>query len=275
MKNFDNQVVEDFGNEWSEYTQDELSAEELGAAFNQYFHIFPFSSLPADSRGFDMGCGSGRWANFVASRVGTLTCVDPSSKALEVARRKLSHHSNVRFDCAPVDGASIELTSQDFGYCLGVLHHIPNTQAGIRSCADLLKPGAPFLMYLYYNFENRSAPFRLIWKASDLVRRVISTLPFGLKKSVTSLIALFVYWPLARIALLMHKLGKNVDNIPLSDYKDKGLYFMKTDALDRFGTRLEKRFSRKEITDMLTKAGFERISFSTGAPYWVSIAYKK
>jgi hypothetical protein len=130
-------------------------------------------------------------------------------------------------------------------------------------------------MYLYYNFENRSFLCRSIWRASDAVRRVISILPFGLKKSVTSLIALLVYWPLARVALLAHKLGVNVEGLPLSDYKNKAFYFMKTDALDRFGTKLEKRFSRADITDMLTKAGFERISFSSGAPYWVSIAYKK
>ena len=33
---------------------------------------------------------------------------------------------------------------------LGVLHHVPDTAAAIRSCAELLKPGAPLLLYLYY-----------------------------------------------------------------------------------------------------------------------------
>jgi methylase of polypeptide subunit release factors len=33
-----------------------------------------------------MGCGSGRWARFVAPHVGRLHCIDPSS-ALAVARQ--------------------------------------------------------------------------------------------------------------------------------------------------------------------------------------------
>ena len=44
----------------------------------------------------------------------------------------------------------------------------------------------------------------------------------------------------------MSKLKLNVFNFPLSDYKNKSFYTMRTDALDRFGTKLEKRFSKKE-----------------------------
>ena len=50
---------------------------------------------------------------------------------------------------------------------------------------------------------------------------------------------------------------------------------MRTDALDRFGTRLEQRFTKEEITQMLIETGFEKITFSERAPYWVSLAYKK
>ena len=48
----------------------------------------------------------------------------------------------------------------DFGYALGVLHHVPNTQEGLNSCIKLLKPGAPFLVYLYYSFDNRPNWYR-------------------------------------------------------------------------------------------------------------------
>jgi len=65
-----------------------------------------------------------------------------------------------------------------------------------------------------------------------------------------------------------------VDNFPLNDYKAKDFYFMKTDALDRFGTRLEKRFSKDEITKMLEDAGFKDINFSNKMPMWVCISRK-
>ena len=124
----------------------------------------------------------------------------------------------------------------------------------------ILKQNAPFLIYLYYDFENRSFIFKWIWKLSDLLRRVISQLPSKVKVIMAAIIALLVYFPLARFSLVLEKLGINVRGIPLSYYRDRHYYFMRTDALDRFGTRLEKRFSKDEIRSMLKIAGFKEFS---------------
>src|SRR5215212_6716495 len=90
MKNVDDAVVRGFGDEWQRFDQRELSRAELEAMFDSYFSIFPWERLPADAEGFDAGCGSGRWASFVAPRVGRLHCIDASADALSVARRNLS-----------------------------------------------------------------------------------------------------------------------------------------------------------------------------------------
>ena len=86
--------------------------------------------------------------------MGLLHCIDPSS-ALGVARQILADQPTLRFHQASVAASWIQLNSQDFGYFLGVLHHVPDTAAAINSCAALLKPGAPLLRYLYYAFDNR------------------------------------------------------------------------------------------------------------------------
>jgi hypothetical protein len=49
---------------------------------------------------------------------------------------------------------------------------------------------------------------------------------------------------------------------------------MKNDALDRFGTKIEKRFSKSEISEMLSEAGLINIEFSPNPPFWVAIGYK-
>ena len=49
---------------------------------------------------------------------------------------------------------------------------------------------------------------------------------------------------------------------------------MRTDALDRFGTRLEQRFSKIEIELMLTEAGFTNICFSDHMPFWCAVGTK-
>jgi ubiquinone/menaquinone biosynthesis C-methylase UbiE len=274
MKNIDKETVDGFGDEWNQFDQSSLSEPDLHKAWNQYFDIFPFEKLPQNSEGFDMGCGSGRWAKFVARKVGTLNCIDPSRKSLGVAKKNLKQFHNINFFEGSVSDDILKEGSQDYGYSLGVLHHIPNPLEGIKDCSKLLKKDAPFLLYLYYDLEDRPYFFRFIWRISNFIRRFISILPHKIKYVLTTLIALFIYFPFARIALLAEKCNINVSNFLLLDYRNKPFYFMQTDALDRFGTRLEKRFSKAEISSMLHEAGFKNITFSEELPYWVCISYK-
>ena len=115
MKNIDIKTVEDFGEEWSQYNQS-ISDEELKIAWDQYFGIFPFEEISRDSEGFDMGCGSGRWAKFLADKVQLLNCIDPSEKALKVARKKLKSFSNINYYQASANDSVLKENSQDFGY---------------------------------------------------------------------------------------------------------------------------------------------------------------
>jgi ubiquinone/menaquinone biosynthesis C-methylase UbiE len=88
-ENVDKTVVAGFGDEWSRFDQSELSDEELAKMFYNYFNIFPWEKVSKNAVGFDLGCGSGRWAKMVAPRVGKLHLIDPSD-ALEVAKRNLT-----------------------------------------------------------------------------------------------------------------------------------------------------------------------------------------
>jgi len=266
--NVDLKTVEGFGEEWAAFTQEALSPAEHQRLFDQYFSIFPFDRLPEGAEGFDLGCGTGRWAALAAPRVGRLHCIDPAEKALAVAKRRLKSATNVTFHQSDVDHLPLADASQDFGYSLGVLHHIPDTQAALTACVRKLKPGAPFLLYIYYAFDNRPAWFRAIWTASEVGRQGISRLPFPARKAGTTAIAGAIYWPLARTARLLERLGVNVANLPLSEYRYRSFYSMRTDALDRFGTRLEQRFSKAEIEAMMRASGLKQIRFRDDAPFW-------
>ena len=272
--NIDEKVVSDFGREWAAFDQSDVPEQELQSLFQQYFSLFPFEAISAQAQGFDLGCGSGRWARFVAPKIGTLHCIDPSEQALNVARKNLSEHKNCHFYHAAVSELPLQDNSMDFGYSLGVLHHIADTGAGINKCVVKLKPGAPLLLYLYYAFENRPLWFKFIWMLSDILRRIISITPYPVKFISCEMIAIFVYFPLARSTLMLEKLGMKVDGIPLSTYRDKSFYTMQTDALDRFGTRREQRFTRAQIKQMMKAAGLENIVFRNDEPYWCVLGYK-
>jgi hypothetical protein len=92
---------------------------------------------------------------------------------------------------------------------------------------------------------------------------------------MSQIIATLIYWPLARIAKVAEFLGFDPKNYPLSIYRNRGFYVMRTDALDRFGTRLEQRFSRVEIQQMMEAAGLERIVFSDKTPFWCAVGFAR
>jgi len=268
------EVVDGFGDEWARFDQTELSNVELERMFDHYFNIFPWEKVDAHAIGFDLGCGSGRWAKFVAPRVGHLHLVDASEQALNVAKRNLREANNCDFHVASVEHIPLPDASTDFGYSLGVLHHIPDTEAGLRACVEKLKPGAPFLLYLYYRFDNRPAWFRAVWQASDAVRRVVAHMPHGMRYAASQVLAATVYFPLARTAKVLEKTGMNVENMPLAWYRNSSFYVMRTDALDRFGTRLERRFTKAEMQALMERCGLENIRFSETS-FWTAVGTKR
>jgi SAM-dependent methyltransferase len=230
--------------------------------------------LNPDARVADFGVGSGRWASLVAPQVGSLQCVDASREALDVARRNLAAFGNCEFHHATLDDMAIETDSLDFAYSLGVLHHIPDTRSAMRSCVQRLKPGAMFLVYLYYRFDNRPAWYGALWRVSEFVRAIVSRAPHGPRYVLSQILAATVYWPLARGARAIELMGGRADHLPLAYYRTKPFYVMRTDALDRFGTRLEQRFTRTEIRAMMEASGLRDIQFSDSPPFWCAIGRK-
>ena len=265
--NVDPETVRGFGNEWSTFTQAQMAHAERLELFNGYFSLIDWTRRPKYA--MDFGCGSGRWSVMVAPMVDQLTAVDASPSALQVAQKNV-RAANVTFQQATPDTLAVPDGQFDLIFSLGVLHHVPDTEGAIRSLSRKLCSGGTLLLYLYYAFDNRPLWFRTLWKITDLVRRAICRLPFPLRYALSQVIALLVYLPLARTA----KYFPVPDSWPLKLYADRSFYVMRTDALDRFGTRLEKRFTRPQITDMLESCGLGDIRFSETGPAWVCAARK-
>lgn len=275
--NLDIQVTRGFGREWSTFRQDpdHLSHQQRQAIFDDYFRIFPWNLLPPGGGvGLDVGCGTGRWSLLVAPRVQHLHLLDPSPEALDVAKQNLAGIDNVSYHLHSVATIPLPSSSLDFAFSLGVLHHVPDTEAAIASIADKLKPNAPFLIYLYYALDNRPIWYRLLWRMTDLARSVVSRLPHPLRLAFSQIVAVLIYWPLARVARFIAQHRGSSAALPLAYYADKSFYVMRTDAYDRFCTRLEKRFRRGEIAGMLMRAGFREIAFSDAPPFWCAVGLK-
>lgn len=272
--NIDLKTVKSFGEEWGKF--DTFTEVEIKNAGDQYFDIVNEHMLNKDSVVLDMGCGSGRWTKYVAHKVKVVEAVDPS-KAIFFAAKTYSSLYNVRFSRADVENLPFEDNTFDFVFSLGVLHHIPDTTKALKDLISKLKPTGYALIYLYYSLDNRGFLFKLIFHLSGLLRMVISRLPTILKQMVCDVIAVVIYLPLVSLSRLIKKVvpGKGFKKVPLAYYHDKSWNIIRNDALDRFGTPLEQRFSKIEIKEMLEKAGMHNIAFSDNEPYWHVVAQKK
>ena len=225
----------------------------------------------------DFGAGSGRWSSRLAPYFSRVYALEPSDGASQVLRNKFVGNSKIVVLQETVGVNSIPPASLDLAMSLGVLHHIPDTALAIKDVSRSIKPGGVFLCYLYYNLENKPAYYKLIFKGVNIVRRIISASPQKVRRLSATVIAAVVYWPLARLSKVFSKIGRNTSNLPLHHYAGMPFVMLANDALDRFGTSLEQRFSKAEITEMLRAADFDltTLKFSDSEPFWTFAINKK
>jgi SAM-dependent methyltransferase len=278
-ENIDQGVIDGFGHEWAafDYAESETS-EALDAQFAAYCAPLDLAQFDTQkSIAGDFGAGSGRWSSRLAPYFSLVYALEPSDGASQVLKNKFAGNPKIVVLQETVGVNSIPVGSLNLAMSLGVLHHIPDTALAIKDVSRSIKPGGVFLCYLYYNLENKPTYYRLIFEGVNLVRRVISASPQRVRRLSATVIAGLVYWPLARLSKVLSKLGRNTSNLPLHHYAEMPFVMLANDALDRFGTSLEQRFSKAEITEMLRAADFDltTLKFSEIEPFWTFAVNKK
>jgi len=271
-ENLDQGVIDGFGHEWAAFDYAETeTAEALDAQFAAYCTPINLAQFdPLTSLAGDFGAGSGRWSSRLAPYFSCVYALEPSDGASQVLKKKFTGDPKIVVLQETVGVNSIPTASLDLAMSLGVLHHIPDTALAIKDVSRSIKPGGVFLCYLYYNLENKPTYYKLIFRGVNIVRRVISASPQSLRRLSATIIAALVYWPLARLSKVLSTLGQNTSNLPLHHYAHMPFVMMANDALDRFGTSLEQRFSKAEISEMLCAADFDltTLKFSEIEPFW-------
>jgi SAM-dependent methyltransferase len=265
-------VINSFGFEWSNYSyEDGHSHEFIENQFNAYFNLINLEKYsPNSSVVCDFGAGSGRWTSKLTKYFKIVYALEPSDGANKILLRKFTGNAKIKILKETIEKNSIPDHSLDLAISLGVIHHTPNPIDSLKKVAQSLKPDGLFLCYLYYDLENKPKLYKLIFKITNLFRKIIANLPDVVKLYISRLIALTVYLPMARLAKLFEYLNLNVANIPLHHYSNMPFRIMANDALDRFGTRIEHRFSKEAIRFLLKDAGFNinTLTFSELEPFY-------
>lgn len=271
-KNRDERVISHFGGEWKAFNYlDAGQLEELRGQFSAYIRALPLEVKErTDMNIGDFGAGSGRWAHFLLDFAKEVWLIEPGVESFALLKERFAKNEKVHILNQSVSENSVPEESLDLAVSLGVLHHIPDTMRGVQDIYKKMKPGGYFLCYLYYALSEKPSYYRMIWRVSNRLRFMISKLPYIPRRLVCELIALLIYFPFARVSKLLKKVGVDPHNIPLHHYQDMTYYVMRNDAFDRFGTSLEQRFTKAQITEMVGGAGFDlsTLQFADAEPYW-------
>jgi SAM-dependent methyltransferase len=272
--NIDVKTVSSFGEEWKAFHG--FDEKDLTLTGDMYFDITTEEMLNDQSTVIDIGCGSGRFIKYLDGRYKKIVGLDPS-QAIFATDELLGKNDKVELVMASTDNIPYPDGHFDFGYSLGVLHHIPDTEKALLDCAKKIRSGGYFLLYLYYKLENRPFYFKVLYWLSNFIRLVVSKLPVILKKWICNFLAVIFYMPFILLCRLLRFIGVSErarSYIPLQAYERQSFYVIRNDSLDRFGTPLEQRFSKNEIKTMMGKAGLTNIVFSEKLPFWHAVGKK-
>jgi SAM-dependent methyltransferase len=265
-------VISGFDDEWGRFR--DVGTADQSQVFDLYFDLVPVTCFVPGLTVLDAGSGAGRWAYEVSQRGPRVIAVD-LGRSIELTRANTPPE---RVACVQADVRALPLAANavDWAYSLGVLHHTDAPELGLTNIAGSVRPGGLVLLYLYYALDQRGPLFRGAFQAVDLARRVISRQPRKVARAIATVIAASVYWPLARGGALLERAGAPglAAKLPLSFYRHLSFATMRNDSLDRFGTRLERRYTRPGMVDLMQQAGLIDIRISESSPYWHGVGSK-
>lgn len=146
-----------------------LEVMEEAVRYNAYLLDLARTAGPAGARLLDFGAGLGTFARAMAADGRRMVCVETSESAQLVLRKAgLTVHDRLE---------DVPTASLDGGYSFNVLEHIEDDAAILRQIRRVLKPGAPFVVYvpafeLIYSSMDRRVGHVRRYRRGQLVRRL-------------------------------------------------------------------------------------------------------
>ncbi len=138
-----------FGWEWQKFPELDAPAEEQ---FLDWIYPIPREYF-AGRTVLDAGCGQGRWAE-QASLFGANDVVGADiSEAVEAAQIKAERLPNMHVIQADIYHLPFARPFE-FAFSIGVLHHLPDPEAGFHSVAGHLRPGGAIHAWVYGRENN-------------------------------------------------------------------------------------------------------------------------
>jgi SAM-dependent methyltransferase len=190
-----------FGYSWTHYPADNPYTEEQWADWIEPLTAGDFK----DKLVLDAGCGLGGFTEY-AARWGARRVVGIDlSEAVAAANRRIGHE--VDLFQADLHHPPFEPGAFDLAYSIGVLHHLPDPEAGFASVCTTVRPGGQVFAWVY----GREGNGWIIWIVDPLRRAIFRHLPHPFLKWAIAL-------PLAAVVWSFALLARRAARLPYGDY---------------------------------------------------------
>ncbi len=206
----------------------------------------------------DVGCGFGRHMYVAGQQGAEVVGIDLSGgvdRAYEVTRAMPNCHvvqGNV-FD------RPLRQDYFDIVWSFGVLHHMPDPQAGFQAIVPFAKDDGGRVVIWVYGYEGMAFSYRLSHMRA-LHRRTRHLSGRARARASTAVAGALsaLYWEPLRLVKRMG-LGAVVDRFPLSDYVDHSWRTRIAGVHDRLSTPITHFHDLLELSDWYRSAGLEMI----------------
>jgi SAM-dependent methyltransferase len=117
----------------------------------------------------DVGCGNGYVLSRYAAAGAKVYGVDITSKAVELTEKRFQLlNLGGEFQVAEAEDLPFADRTFDCVTCMGVLHHVPDTERSLAEIRRVLKPGGRLIMMVYH---RNSALYRIRFPVDSLLTR--------------------------------------------------------------------------------------------------------
>jgi SAM-dependent methyltransferase len=245
FKRYGNRTVEDFGDQWLRYRQNEGYYASL-ELFSDILYPFLIPAEIKDCKVGEIGSGTGRIVNMLLQAGAKHVVAIEPSNAFDVLCQNIEHPERVT--CLKITGDQLPAFGDlDYIFSVGVLHHVPYPLPVIKAAFRALRPGGRFFIWVYGR-EGNNLYLAFVWP----LRVVTRHLPHYALASLVEIL----YWPL----LIYMKLCPYLP-LPLNGYMVSVLQKMtprnrRLIIYDQLNPAYAKYYSKSEAEGLLVKAGF-------------------
>jgi len=207
-----------------------------------------------DNLVLDVGSGFGRHL-YVASESGAECVGLDLSGGADVARANNRDHPR----CHLVQGNVLERPLRDgvfdVVWSFGVLHHMPEPEAGFRAIVPFARPDGGIVVIWVYGYRGMAFTYRLShMRPLHRVTRTMSDRSRVTASKAVAAVLSTLYWEPMRAARRLG-LGTVVRRLPLSDYADHEWMARVAGVHDRLSTPITHFHDRDELIGWLQRAG--------------------